>query len=108
MESSPRIRTRGSPGWKIPPKNNHRRLSDSCARSYLPLQELQGLLIEFLHLLVQRRVRAALKDHELGAADAFLHRISETRSQHIVAAERDLCWRLDPAELRFHVMSDHS
>jgi hypothetical protein len=77
--------------------------------SGLAPQKPQRRLIELLDLFIDRRVRARFQDHQLGAANATLQRIRETRRCHLIrASERDLRRRFDPSNLGRHVMGDHS
>ena len=64
------------------------------------LQERQGLLVEFLHLLIDRRMRTPFKDQQFGAANWGRHPGCETRRRHqIVATEGNLRGRRDPTQL---------
>ena len=58
----------------------------SGARSCVALQELQGLLIELLDLLIDGRVRTPFKDQQLGTGDTTLQLIRETRGGQLVGA----------------------
>src|SRR5215470_3656278 len=75
------------------------------ALSALPLEERQALLVELGDAFVDWRVRAAFENRKLAALDAVLHRVGEAgRRHHIVAAERNLCRRLDLRERRERIV----
>lgn len=79
------------------------RLCDRC--SGVTPQERQRLLIEFSHVLVDRRVRAPFEDEKLGTADAARQSIREPRRRQLIAApECDLGWRRNSPELCFDVV----
>ncbi len=56
--------------------------TDSC----LAVQELQRLVVERLDVLVQRRMRAAFENQQLGLSDSCRYRGGETRRRHAVVA----------------------
>ena len=74
----------------------------------MALQECQGLLVELLDLLIDRRVRALFKDQQFGAAYGTCHLIRETsRRRQVVTPKSDLRWYRDLAQLRRGIMRDH-
>src|SRR5262245_32572517 len=105
--------TSHSPGRSCGPSirwdtSSSRMPGSSEGGSSMALQESQRLVIELGDIFVERRVRAALEDQELGIADAGLQSIGKTRRrQLIVAPERDQRRRADSSEMRVHVMSEH-
>ena len=52
----------------------------------MALQEFQSLGIEFLHVLVDRSVRAVFKDQEFGIANAAFQRFGETGGRDLIVA----------------------
>jgi hypothetical protein len=78
-------------------------------RAVVALQELQGLLIELLDLLVDGSVRTPFKDQRLGTANIAPHLIGKTSGGCLVGtSEGYLRRRRDPTKLRRYIMSDYS
>ena len=76
--------------------------------SGIALQKLKSPLIKLANLFVDRGVGTAVEDEELGVRDFVLQRRRKTSgSDHVELAKCDLGWRLDFAELRFHVVTQH-
>jgi hypothetical protein len=84
-------------------RKDRSRLCDRC--SGVTPQERQRPLIEFSHVLVDRRVRTPFEDEKLGTADAARQSIREPRRRQLIAApECDLGWRRNSPELCFDVV----
>jgi hypothetical protein len=72
------------------------------------LQELQGLQIEFLDLLIDGRVRTPFKDQQLRIPDITVHLRGKTCGGHLIeASECNLRRRRDSTKLRRDVMGDY-
>lgn len=64
-------------------------LSGGCG--WLVLQEAQRFLIEFFDLFVDRSVRGAIKNQQLGVANAVFQRFGEASGRDLIGvAESDL------------------
>src|SRR5271166_3968760 len=80
----------------------------SSTRSRATLQEGQRLGVEFLDVLVDRRVRAVLEHQDLGVRDALAERCGEPGGGHqVVPTERDQGWSLDGPERGRGVVRQH-
>ena len=77
-------------------------------RSRVALQKLQRLVVELPYFFIDRRVRTAFKDQQLGIANITGHPIREASGgRQVVTSECYLRGRGNPAKVRFRVVGYH-